>query len=105
MIASVGSATHIAKTLDYLEGQPDRVAWKETRNLASTEEEFIKTQMEEVATMSRTDQPIYHYSISWDPADNPNREQMSQAANQTIKDLGLRDHQALIVAHNDHDYR
>src|SRR5699024_9493972 len=32
-------------------------------------------------------------------------EQMSQAANQTSKDKGLRDHQALIVTHNDHDYR
>src|SRR5699024_829718 len=105
MIASVGSATHIAKTLDYLEGQPDRVAWKETRNLASAEEEFVKTQMEEVATMSRTDQPIYHYSISWDPADNPTRKQMSQAAHQTIKDLGLGDHQAVMVGHIDHDYK
>lgn len=105
MIAKVGSSTSITKTLDYLENNEDRVAWKEARNLASDDQAFVKTQMQEVAKTSRTDQPIYHYSISWDELDNPTREQMLEAANQTIKDLGLGEHQALIVAHNDHDYK
>jgi hypothetical protein len=105
MIAKVGSSTNITATINYLENEEDRVAWKEPKNLASTDQEFVKNEMKEVAKNSRTDEPIYHYSISWDESDNPSREQMSQAANQTIKDLGLEEHQALIMAHNDHAYQ
>ncbi|SMO38835.1 relaxase/mobilization nuclease domain-containing protein [Fodinibius sediminis] len=105
MIAKVGSSTSIANTLRYLENEEDRVAWKEAQNLASTDREFVQTQMRQVAKLSRTDQPIYHYSISWDESDNPSREEMLAAATQTLEDLGLQEHQALIVAHNDHDYK
>ena len=105
MIAKVGSSTSVSATINYLENDEDRVAWKEPFNLASDDREFVKNEMQQVAKMSKTDEPIYHYSISWDETDNPTREQMMEAATQTLDDLGLSDHQALIVAHNDHDYK
>lgn len=105
MIAKVGSSTNIKGTIDYLENNTERVEWKTTQHLASDEKEFVVRQMELTAEMSRTDQPIYHYSISWDVDDNPTRKQMEAVARQTLNDLGLRDHHALIIAHNDHDYQ
>lgn len=105
MIAKVGSSTSITATINYLEGEQDRVAWKETQNLASSDRAFVANEMKKVAAMSQTDQPIYHYSISWDEADNPTRKEMMAAATQTLDDVGLSEHQALIVAHGDHDYK
>src|SRR5690625_6826437 len=61
--------------------------------------------MRDTASMSRTQDPVYHYSISWDPDDHPDKEQMIETARRTLADLGLKDHQALIVAHNDHVYK
>lgn len=105
MIAKVGTSTSIQKTSHYLASNEERVSWKESHNLASRDREFVTGQMEKAAAMSRTDQPIYHYSISWDPSDNPSKKQMIEVARQTLNDLGLGEHQALIVAHSDHDYK
>lgn len=106
MIAKVGDSTSILQTQHYLvEKDPNRVDWEHTRFLASTDRDFVIRQMREVAKDSRTDQPIYHYSLSWDETDNPTRQQMIEAGTQTLRDLGLGEHQALLVAHNDHDYK
>lgn len=105
MIAKVGSSTSITATINYLENEEDRVAWKEPVNIASNDRAFVKNEMQQVAKMSKTDEPIYHYSISWDETDNPTRKEMMEAATQTLDDLGLSEHQALIVAHNDHAYK
>ncbi|MCW9705221.1 relaxase/mobilization nuclease domain-containing protein [Fodinibius salsisoli] len=106
MIAKVGGSTSILQTQHYLvEKDPTRLAWEHPRHLASTDREFVISQMREVAKDSRTNQPIYHYSLSWDESDNPTRQQMIEAATQTLRDLRLEEHQALLVAHNDHDYK
>lgn len=105
MIAKVGSSTSIATTINYLENEEDRVAWKKVRNLASDDRVFVQNQMQGVAQQSQVKEPIYHYSISWDESDNPTRQQMGEVATRTLKDLGLEEHQAVIVAHNDHDYK
>src|SRR5699024_2066393 len=105
MIAKVGSSTSIKGTMNYLENNDDRVAWKEVENLADDDRQFVKQQMEITAQASRTDQPVYHYSLSWDETDRPTKQQMLETTRQTLSDLGLSQHQALIVAHNDHDYK
>lgn len=74
MIAKVGSSTSITATINYLENEKDRVAWKEPINLASDDRTFVKNEMQQAAKMSKTDEPIYHYSISWDETDDPTRE-------------------------------
>jgi len=105
MIAKVGRSTSIKATIEYLENNSGRVDWKEAHHLASTDKEFVIRQMRDTASMSRTQDPVYHYSISWDPDDHPDKEQMIETARRTLADLGLKDHQALIVAHNDHVYK
>jgi len=45
--------------------------------------------------------PVYTYSLSWAPDEQPTQEQMIAAGQETLKTLGLDDHEVLMVAHND----
>ena len=46
-------------------------------------------------------QPVYCYSLSWAPGEEPSQEEMIGAAKETLKELGLEQHEALFVGHND----
>lgn len=84
------------------EPNPDRVDWVESRNLPTERPQAAARIMAATARDSDSIQPpVYHLSISFDPADPVNRDTMRQVADRTLRDLGLQDHQALIVAHND----
>lgn len=48
--------------------------------------------------------PVMHYTLSWAPDDRPSKQQMMDAALQSLKQLGLGEHQAAIAAHNDKDH-
>jgi len=81
---------------------PERVAWTATRNLPSERPEDAARVMESTAAQNhRVERPVYHVSINWHPDDHPTPEEMAHAADRLLGDLGLRDHQALLVAHND----
>ncbi|WP_184085732.1 relaxase/mobilization nuclease domain-containing protein [Afipia massiliensis] len=45
--------------------------------------------------------PVYCYSLSWAPGEEPSQEEMIDAAQETLKALGLEGHEALLVGHND----
>lgn len=45
--------------------------------------------------------PVYAYSLSWHPDQNPTKADQIEAARQSLKALGVSDRQALIVSHND----
>ena len=45
--------------------------------------------------------PVYTYSLSWAPDENPDREEMLAAARESLKALGLEGHETLFVSHND----
>lgn len=45
--------------------------------------------------------PVYHLSLSWHPEQTPTREEMEAAALEALTVLGLEEHQAVIIAHND----
>jgi len=47
---------------------------------------------------------VYHYSLSWSPDDEPDKEHMQASALETLHCLGLEDHQYYMVAHNDADH-
>ena len=47
---------------------------------------------------------VYAYSLSWAQSEAPTKEQMQEAALETLKELGLEDHQALMIAHDDTDH-
>jgi Relaxase/Mobilisation nuclease domain len=44
---------------------------------------------------------VYCYSLSWHPTEKPTKEEMLEAAFETMKALGIDDREALIVAHSD----
>ncbi len=82
--------------------EPDRVDWVDSRNLPTRDPQAAARIM--AATARDTDSvqpPVYHLSISFDPHDPVDRAAMRQVAERTLHELGLQDHQALIVAHRD----
>jgi len=82
--------------------EQDRVDWVDSRNLPTRDPQAAARIM--AATARDTDSiqaPVYHLSISFDPHDPVNRATMRQVAERTLRDLGLHDHQALIIAHRD----
>jgi hypothetical protein len=80
----------------------DRVAWIESRNLPTTDPQTAARLMAATASLSlRTQRPVYHLSISFDPGDPVDRESMRYVADAVLRKLGLSGHEALIVAHKD----
>lgn len=81
---------------------PERVDWVATRNLASDNPDVAPHIMKATAAQSRRVQkPVYHLIVSWDTRDAPDPHQMAGVMDRTLERLGLQDHQALYVAHND----
>ncbi len=95
----------------------DRVAWAETRNLATDDPELawrimaataldadrLKAQAGVRNTGRKSADSVYAYSIAWHPeeASRLSRAEMVRAANESILALGAHDRQAIIIAHRD----
>lgn len=101
----------------------DRVEWTETRNLATDNPDLawkimaasaldgdrlkqINREAEGKRAQASGEQngkSVYAYSLGWHPdeKDTLTREDMTAAANASLEKLGFKDHQAMIVAHND----
>lgn len=81
---------------------PERVDWVATRNLASEDPDVAPHIMKAFAAQSkRVQKPVYHLIISWDEKDAPEPAQMAGVMDKSLERLGLSEHQALYVAHND----
>jgi hypothetical protein len=81
---------------------PERVAWTAVRNLRSDRPEDAALQMRRTADLStRVQVPVYHISLNWSPEDQPTRQDMEETVDRVLRGLGLGEHQALLVAHND----
>lgn len=48
---------------------------------------------------------VYAYSLAWAIGENPSKAKQQECALETLKALGLKDHQALIIAHDDTDHK
>lgn len=95
----------------------ERVAWSETRNLATDNPELawkimaataldqdrLKAEAGVKATGRKSNAAVYAYSIAWHPDEKAKltRAEMVQAAEASIRAIGAGDRQAIIVAHND----
>ena len=104
MIGKVTRGKDFAGLARYLmhAGGRDRVAWTKTRNLLSEDRTEIAREMRVAAAQSsRCKKPVYHMSLSFAAEDRPTHAQMEEACAVVLKDLGLQDHQAWIVAHRD----
>lgn len=109
----------------------ERVAWSETYNMHTQDVEKasrymaftdlardeIKRQHEEEIAAQEGREPnfsnagrpaeagnVYHYSLAWHPAQQPTREEMTQAALESVERLGLAGHQFYVVAHDDEEH-
>lgn len=87
--------------------QPERVQWTHGLNLATDDIGVSAAQMRQLASENqRVDRPVYHFSVNWHPeeSDQVDEEKAVAIIKATLDDLGLSDHQALIVAHSDTEH-
>lgn len=86
--------------------RPERVEWVAARNLATDDLDIAPHVMKATADLSaRVRKPCYHLSVSWAHEDQVDQAAMTAVADQLLADLGLDDHQAVMVAHNDTDHQ
>jgi hypothetical protein len=86
--------------------EAERVAWTAGRNLDTDDPELAAVLMQATAGQNvRVEAPVYHLTISFDPNDSVTPEQMQTVADRVLADLGLSEHQALLVAHQDRAHR
>lgn len=92
----------------------DRVAFVETLNLPTDDPDRAIAHMIDLAEHSDElkelagfkpakikAKPVYSYSLSFHASETPTMAEQIEAARETIKKLGLQEHQAFIVGHND----
>jgi hypothetical protein len=94
----------------------ERVVWTETLNLPTNDPEkamgwmahtsINASRLKRLAGVSSAGRKnklgdVYAVSLSWHPDQQPDKETMLQSAHEILEGLGLQDHQAVIVAHND----
>lgn len=95
----------------------ERVAFVETVNLPTSNHDLAVAHMIDTATHAaelkqaaglksgrNLQTPVYCYSLAWHPSEKPTQAEQLQAAQDTLKLLGLGDRQALIVGHSDTDH-
>lgn len=104
MIGKIKKGASFAGLQDYMAKDGHEVIALD--NLASTIPEDAAREMEVAASVSRrTQKPVLHLMASYDPADpEPTNQQMHEDAREILAGLGLTDHQAVIVRHNDTDH-
>ncbi len=84
---------------------PERVEWIAMRNLDGVSPEVAHVVMQAAAKLSkRVQKPRQHVIVSWAHEDKPSSDQMLSIMDQALADLGLSEHQAMYVAHNDTDH-
>lgn len=98
----------------------DRVDWTHTINcptedpekalkwmtFTSMNAELIKKRHgTSLAGRKRTSGTVYSYSLSWHPEENPDKAHMLQQAYASLDKLGLSEHEAVVIAHDDKHYK
>jgi hypothetical protein len=82
---------------------PER-AWK-VMAYTAMHQDRLKAASGQRMTGRKTEKPVLAYSLSWHPDQKPDPAHMRETALQSLKVLGLEDHEAFIVAHSDTPHR
>jgi len=62
----------------------------------------VAIQMEGIAFLNpRCKDALCHYELAWPPCERPTRQQWTDCALYTLRELGYQDHQYMVVAHDD----
>ena len=105
MVASASTGSSFADLAGYLGGGEERVGWVEARNVFADDVPSTVAEMREQAALSsKCEKPVFHITIAFDPSDNPTEAELRGAVDRTLRDVGLEDHQALVVRHVDRDH-
>lgn len=80
-----------------------RVEWCHIENMARVKDEraALGLMIDTARQNRRCEKPVYAFSLGWHPEQNPERAEMIEAGRAALKALGMEDHQAVFVAHND----
>lgn len=89
--------------VNILTHDPDR-AWKVMAYTAKHQDR-LKEAAGGRMTGRKAEKPVLAYSLSWHPEQTPAPEHMREVALQSLKALGLQEHEAFIVAHSDTKHR
>lgn len=82
-----------------------RVAWTSTRNLPFDDPHRAGAVMSVTAEQNRrVKKPVYHLSLAAHPGDELSRERWEAIVDRVLGDLGLEEHQVLVVAHGDKEH-
>lgn len=86
--------------------QRGRAAWMEFHNLATRNPNLAACFMAATAagSVSGTEKPVYHFSVSFDIDDPVDEATMRRVAERTRRDMGLLEYQCVIVAHQDRSH-
>lgn len=95
----------------------DRVAWTDTHNIAindpdmawrimaatALDQDRLKENAGIRSTGRKSNTPVLHLTLAWHPEEKTTLipDEMKQSAAGAIEALGAKDHQALVIAHND----
>lgn len=84
--------------------QAERVVWSEGVNLLTDDIQAGACQMRSTAGENmRVDHPVWHFSINWHPHEGGGvtKDLAMGIVRSTLDELGLIDHQVMVVAHDD----
>ena len=110
MIARVTLGSGFAELMRYLMrgkggDSPERVEWTASRSLPFKDPALVPVVMQAVADQApRVEKPVYHLMISLDQGERLDQLTFEGVVDRTLADLGLEDHQALVVAHRDREH-
>jgi hypothetical protein len=89
-----------------------RVAWSYSRNLAGLDPEAdwklaTRTMKATAAMSARIEKPVLHLPLAWPAADNDRLtpEAMRYVADRLLEEIGLGEHQAMVIAHDDTEHK
>ena len=111
MIARAQAGSGFSSLLAYLMrgkkgDERERVEWTSTRGLPFDNPSIVPAMMQALADQApRVQKPVYHLSISLDPKERLDRAGFEKVVDCTLCDLGLEEHQAILVAHNDREHQ
>lgn len=107
MIARTAHARNFSHLAVYLESDKEepgrsRVAWWERYNVPDTTLQRAARRMERTAETNRmVDRPAYHLFVAVSPQDDATKPRMQAVAKGLLRRLGLEEHQAVAVGHDD----
>lgn len=86
-------------------GGEARVSHVETRHTFEQDPAEVAQEMRDAASLSdRVEKPVYHLSVSFPVEDDTSQDERLEVMDELLEDLGLEDHQTLIVEHQDEQH-